>query len=442
MQCTEAVNVLNSLVELIVGFHGWFNHLCFFKTPIVQQDRFSQMFDGKKAHIQEHLNGTPNMVLPFRRKDSGGDDDDPLDQDIEDIMNAAEGLGDEHESAQDQPAEAAPEEDDIEFSEKMEKSARTVIDICMDLRRGENILIVCDPTTTEIGQALHDAASIRSDRVLLIVMPKGRHHGEEPPAPVANLMRQQQVVIAPTRYSLTHTRAVRQAIKDGSRVATMPGMTVEMFTEGGMTADFNIIKKNIGEMNAQLRRKRIVNVKSETGTNVTFEVNWREWKLDDNGICNRPRMVTNLPAGKIFTLPREGTMNGTIVIDGSWDSNLVDEPVVLQIENGLVVDVKGGTAAAQIRQTFGEAAKRLKSKDQENVWTIAEFGFGMNPNARLAGNVLEDEKRLGTAYFSIGDNTTLGGSAAVGIQISGVLESPSVWLDETVLFENGSFVVQ
>ncbi len=400
------------------------------------------MFDGKKAHIQEHLNGTPNMVLPFRRKDSGGDDDDPLDQDIEDIMNAAEGLGDEHESAQDQPAEAAPEEDDIEFSEKMEKSARTVIDICMDLRRGENILIVCDPTTTEIGQALHDAASIRSDRVLLIVMPKGRHHGEEPPAPVANLMRQQQVVIAPTRYSLTHTRAVRQAIKDGSRVATMPGMTVEMFTEGGMTADFNIIKKNIGEMNAQLRRKRIVNVKSETGTNVTFEVNWREWKLDDNGICNRPRMVTNLPAGKIFTLPREGTMNGTIVIDGSWDSNLVDEPVVLQIENGLVVDVKGGTAAAQIRQTFGEAAKRLKSKDQENVWTIAEFGFGMNPNARLAGNVLEDEKRLGTAYFSIGDNTTLGGSAAVGIQISGVLESPSVWLDETVLFENGSFVVQ
>ena len=400
------------------------------------------MFDGKNAHIQEHLNGTPNMVLPFRRKGSGSDDEDPLDQDIEDIMNEADGLGDEQQYPQDTAEEAMPEEDDIEFSEKMAKSARTVIDTCMDLRRGENILIVCDPTTTEIGQALHDAASIRSDRVLLIVMPKGRHHGEEPPAPVANLMRQQQVVIAPTRYSLTHTRAVRQAIKDGSRVATMPGMTVEMFTEGGMTADFNIIKKNIGEMNAQLRRKRIVNVKSETGTNVTFEVNWREWKLDDNGICNRPRMVTNLPAGKIFTLPREGTMNGTIVIDGSWDSNLVDEPVVLQIENGLVVDVKGGTAAAQIRQTFGEAAKRLKSKEQENVWTIAEFGFGMNPNARLAGNVLEDEKRLGTAYFSIGDNTTLGGSAAVGIQISGVLESPSVWLDETVLFENGSFVVQ
>ena len=399
------------------------------------------MPEGEKyAIIQEHLNATITMVLPNHQTDSEDEGKAAVDQDIEDIMNEAEGLEKKDEAPVVQIETPDSIESDADLSEKMERSARTVIDTCMDLRRGENILIVCDPTTTEIGQALHDAASLRSDRVLLIVMPKGRHHGEEPPAPVANLMRQQQVVIAPTRYSLTHTRAVRQANKDGARVATMPGMTVEMFTEGGMSADFNIIKKNIGEMGSFLRRKRIVNVKSDSGTNVTFEVNWREWKFDDNGICNRPKMLTNLPAGKIFTLPREGTMNGTIVIDGSWDSDLVDEPVVLQVENGLIVDVKGGTAAAQIRQTFGEAARRLKSKDQENVWTVAEFGFGMNPNARLAGNVLEDEKKLGTAYFSIGDNTTLGGSAAVGIQISGVLASPSIWLDELMLFEDGKFV--
>lgn len=381
------------------------------------------------------------MVLPFRRKGSDGEEGDLVDADIQQVVDLAEGEPEPVTIDQEQDQESDGEELEVGHEEKMAKSALTVIDTCMDLRRGENILIVCDPTTTEIGQALHDAASLRSDRVLLIVMPKGRHHGEEPPAPVANLMRQQQVVIAPTKYSLTHTRAVRQAIKDGARVATMPGMTLEMFTEGGMSADFNIIKKNIGEMNSMLRRKRIVNVKSESGTNVTFEVNWREWKLDDNGVCNRPRMLTNLPAGKIFTLPREGTMNGTIVIDGSWDSALVDEPVLLQVENGLVVDVKGGTAAAQIRQTFGEAAKRLKSKEQENVWTVAEFGFGMNPNARLLGNVLEDEKRLGTAYFSIGDNTTLGGTAAVGIQISGVLATPSIWLDESLLLEDGKFAV-
>jgi len=386
------------------------------------------------------------MVSPFRRKGKDGTPKTSEDTDLNEAISESELIPiTELEPSPvtiPESEEVQQEESEVGMDKLMQKSAVTVIDTCMDLRRGENILIVCDPTTTDIGQALHDAASKRSDRVLLVVMPKGRHHGEEPPAPVVNLMRQQQVVIAPTRYSLTHTRAVRQAIKDGARVATMPGMTNEMFTSGGMSADFALIKKNIGEMTPVLRRKRIVNVKSAAGTNVTFEVNWREWKLDDNGICNRPRMLTNLPAGKIFTLPREGTMNRTIVIDGSWDSTLVDEPVVLQIEDGLVVDVKGGTAAAQIRQAFGEAAKRLRNKEQENVWTVAEFGFGMNPQARLIGSVLEDEKRLGTAYFSIGDNTTLGGTAAVGIHVSGVMNSPSIWLDETVLVEEGQFLLK
>ena len=282
------------------------------------------------------------MVSPFRRKGKDGTPKTSEDTDLNEAISESELIPiTELEPSPvriPESEEVQQEESEVGMDKLMQKSAVTVIDTCMDLRRGENILIVCDPTTTDIGQALHDAASKRSDRVLLVVMPKGRHHGEEPPAPVVNLMRQQQVVIAPTRYSLTHTRAVRQAIKDGARVATMPGMTNEMFTSGGMSADFALIKKNIGEMTPVLRRKRIVNVKSAAGTNVTFEVNWREWKLDDNGICNRPRMLTNLPAGKIFTLPREGTMNGTIVIDGSWDSTLVDEPVVLQIEDGLVVD--------------------------------------------------------------------------------------------------------
>ena len=93
-----------------------------------------------------------------------------------------------------------------EVAKHLQRSGKMVINTCMDIRRGENVLIVCDPTTGDIGQALHEAANERSDRVLLIVMPKARHHGEEPPTPVANLMRQQQVVIAPTLLPHSHPR--------------------------------------------------------------------------------------------------------------------------------------------------------------------------------------------------------------------------------------------
>lgn len=388
------------------------------------------------------------MVRPFSRKAKKKAPVDSDDEEIEDVVDEVKDTGEEPVDMMGQPNEAPSNEiipfEELSIEEVVEQlkiSARMVIKTCMDVRRGENVLIVCDPTTGDIGQALHEAANERSDRVLLIVMPKARHHGEEPPSPVAHLMRQQQVVIAPTRYSLTHTRAIRQSLREGSRVATMPGMTNEMFSRGGMSADFSLIKQRISDLGPYFRRRRIVKVTSEQGTNVTFEVNWREWKLDDNGICNRPKMLTNLPAGKAFIMPREGSMNGTVVIDGSWESNLVDEPISLIIEDGTVMDVKGGTIAAAIRQEFGEAAKRLRSKDRENVWTMAEFGFGMNPQARLFGNVLEDEKRLGTCYFSVGDNTALGGTSAVGIHMPGVLKNASVWLDDTQLISNGEFIL-
>ena len=388
------------------------------------------------------------MVRPFSRKAKEKAPVNSDDEVIEEVVDEVKEIGEEPVDMMGQPSdnvqnEIVPfEELSIEeVAEQLKVSARTVIKTCMDVRRGENVLIVCDPTTGDIGQALHEAANERSDNVLLIVMPKARHHGEEPPSPVAHLMRQQQVVIAPTRYSLTHTRAIRQSLREGSRVATMPGMTNDMFSRGGMSADFSLIKQRISDLGPYFRRRRIVKVTSEQGTNVTFEVNWREWKLDDNGICNRPKMLTNLPAGKAFIMPREGTMNGTVVIDGSWESNLVDEPISLNVEDGIVMDVKGGTIAATIRQEFGEAAKRLRSKDRENVWTMAEFGFGMNPQARLFGNVLEDEKRLGTCYFSVGDNTALGGTSAVGIHIPGVLKNASVWLDDTQLISNGEFIL-
>ena len=371
------------------------------------------------------------MASPFRRKSKERKSSkDEEDQDLEEVIEAEEPL-------EENVAEVL---DSLDLEQALFESAKRVTHTCMDIRRGENVLIVCDPTTGEIGQALHRSATERSDRVLLIVMPKGRHHGEEPPSPVANLMKQQQIVIAPTKYSLTHTRSIRSALKDGARVATMPGMTEEMFISGGMTADFNQIKKSLSDISGTLRRKKLIHVKDSKGTDVEFEVSWKDWNLDDNGICNRPRMITNLPAGKAFVLPKEGTMNGTIVIDGTWESTLLDETLELIVENGIVIDIKGDATAAQIRQQFGEAASRLRSKDRELVWTVAEFGFGMNPNAEITGHVLEDEKQLGTCYFAIGDNTSLGGNAAVGIHIPGVIRKPSVWLDDNQLLDEGKFV--
>ena len=121
--------------------------------------------------------------------DTRHDSDDELD-DIVDSLIGKEIIGDNQ-------GQTISEINEIK--KLLTASAEMVIETCMDIRRGENVLIVCDPTTGEIGQALHEATIKKSERVLLIVMPKAKHHGEEPPSPVANLMRLQQVILAPTK---------------------------------------------------------------------------------------------------------------------------------------------------------------------------------------------------------------------------------------------------
>lgn len=384
------------------------------------------------------------MCRDVGRRNKGKKEKPP---DIEDPDEDAVLEGFDEESGEDVPegetsVDEPPQDEmnDEERAEKMKAAAKMVVKTCMDIRRGENVLVVCDPSTSEIGQALHEAASKISDRTLLIIMPKGRHHGEEPPRPVANLMRQQQVVMAPTKFSLTHTKARIQASKDGARIATMPGMTIKLFTEGGMAADFSKIRDLISELGGMLRRKREVHITSESGTDVSFEVDWKKWNKEDSGICNRPQMVTNLPAGKVFTNPKSGTMNGTIVVDGSCDADILTEPLTLTIEEGIVVDVKGGSAAANIRQSFGEVAKKLRTREQDLLWTVAEAGFGVNPNARLLGNLLEDEKVLGTFYFSIGDSASLP-SPATGKRVTGVLKAPTMKIGSEILIDNGRFMM-
>ena len=71
---------------------------------------------------------------------------------------------------------------DAASEEALARAADTVCKECMQIHRNENILIVTDPQTSTIGQALYEAAARISDRVLLVMMPTTHRHGDEPPA--------------------------------------------------------------------------------------------------------------------------------------------------------------------------------------------------------------------------------------------------------------------
>jgi leucyl aminopeptidase (aminopeptidase T) len=327
-------------------------------------------------------------------------------------------------------------------TESMLTSARSVIRTCLQIRPFEPVLIVTDPESSAIGRALYEAAAEVTDRTLMMMMPTSNKKGREPPDYVAELMRKQDVVILATKSSLTHTKARINASRTGrTRIISMPGINENMFSIGGMTADYNALQKEISGLTSVFRRKRDVRVTSAGGTDITFSIG-AKWRTDDNGICNRPGQVMNLPSGRVFVFPKEETMNGKIVIDGSWEGNLLQEPIVMEVENGIVTDISESEISEQINSIFAEVSKPLNKSKAALVKTVAEFGFGMNSRAKVVGNLLEDQVVRGAAHFVLGDNSAYGGRNNIGLQMRGVILKPTIELQDIDLVKDGKIIAR
>ena len=327
-------------------------------------------------------------------------------------------------------------------TESMLTSARSVIRTCLQIRPFETVLIVTDPESSAIGRALYEAAAEVTDRTLMMMMPTSHKKGSEPPDYVAELMRKQDVVILATKSSLTHTKARINASRTGrTRIISMPGINENMFSIGGMTADYNALQKEIAGLASIFRRKRDVRVTSPGGTDIRFSIG-AKWRTDDNGICNRPGQVMNLPSGRVFVFPKEDTMNGIIVIDGSWEGNLMQEPIIMEVENGIVTNISESEISEKINSIFAEVSKPLNKSKAALVKTVAEFGFGMNSRAKVVGNLLEDQVVRGAAHFVLGDNSAYGGKNNIGLQMRGVILKPTIELQDIDLVKDGKIIAR
>ncbi|NJD52764.1 MAG: hypothetical protein FIB07_07840 [Candidatus Methanoperedens sp.] len=290
---------------------------------------------------------------------------------------------------------------------------------CYGVKSGEKVLIVVDTSTpATIGKSLFEAAKNLGCEVILITMLPRTRHGEEIPLPVAEAMKNSDVVIAPTTFSLTHTQARINACKAGARVASMPGITEKMMAQGGMTADYNKINEIAIELNKKLENVKKIRVVTYSGTDILFDLEGCKWYMD-TGMCVEPGCSSNLPAGELYIAPKDA--NGVFVVDGSMSSfGLLDSPLEFTVENRYVTGIRG-KYALKLKSILDKVGKKARN--------IAEFGIGINPEAKLIGNVLEDEKVAGTVHIALGDNSAFGGDVIAGIHLDGIIKEPELFVE-------------
>lgn len=300
----------------------------------------------------------------------------------------------------------------------------------LDLKNEEQLLVIVDETTLDIGKAIFVAGQkIGAQPALMQIAPLGKS-GVEPAIMVTQAMMAADVIVAATAHSLTHTQARKRACAAGARIATMPGINLDMFAGGALAADYDeIARRTVKLANLLTDAKEAMLVKDEARLKMSLT---ERHAVASTGIYREKGQGGNLPSGEAFIAPVEGSAEGEIVIDGSFSGlGTLQGPLKLTFSQGTLVDAAGPDRKKLIDLLGNNLLAR----------NLAELGIGTNDQARVIGVTLEDEKVYGTAHIALGSNDTFGGQVAAGIHVDGVIMAPELYLDGQLILSQGKLLI-
>lgn len=312
----------------------------------------------------------------------------------------------------------------------LDRAVHAVVDECLAVREGEEVLVVCNPATQSIGELLRDRSGEAGADAVLAVIPERPSHGAEPPRTIAEAMAAADVLMAPTIQSLSHTASRKRATDAGARCATLPGVTEEMLARV-MSADMEGLRRKGHAVAEALDRASEAHITDSNGTDLRLDLSGRE-AIPDAGELTEAGAFGNLPCGEGFISPAGG--DGTLVIDGALAGiGLADEPVELIVEGGHLTSARAGQ---------GMAFMELLTAHGEEATTIAELGVGTNERAILTGEVLEDEKIAGTIHIAFGASAGIGGTVQVPVHLDCIVMKPTLELDGEAIVRDGELLIR
>jgi leucyl aminopeptidase (aminopeptidase T) len=244
-------------------------------------------------------------------------------------------------------------------------------------------------------------------------------------------MKKADVIFTPVTYSITHTRAVKEACEAGSRIIALTDYKEHMLVKGGLDADFNETKLMCQKMAQAFEACNEAVLTNPAGTRLTMR---GEGRPGNALFCIvEPGQMSPAPNVEANFSPIEGSAEGVIVADASIpyiDIGVLTEPVTATVEKGMITDITGGHQARLL-------ADDLKSRNDPQVYNVAELGVGLNPKCIMQGIMLEDEGVYGSVHIGIGTNITLGGHVKAAIHYDLLMYGATIELDGNIVLENG-----
>jgi leucyl aminopeptidase (aminopeptidase T) len=316
-------------------------------------------------------------------------------------------------------------------TEQLARALETVVARCLDVRGGENVLVIGDSGGSDsrlLAEALRDTAARYGADAVLALMDERANDGAEPPPHVAVALAACDVYICPTTRSLSHTAARCAATEAGARGATLPGVTADMLARM-MAIDFDALKARTLLITELLEAADSAHITCPNGSDMTLDIGGRSG-LADYGEISGHASFGNLPAGEGFVAPLGG--HGTLAATSLAPLGISPEPVLLTVEEGHLTAANG---------PLGSQFLELLQRHGPNGTNVAELGVGTNDAALLTGNVLEDEKILGTVHVAFGASAGIGGAVSVPVHLDVVVVDPTLDVGGTRVLDAGRWVL-
>jgi len=303
--------------------------------------------------------------------------------------------------------------------------AEAVVRRLVGAKEGDAFLILAD-TATDPGLAQAClAAGLRAgaDTQLMIyrriAWGEAAHFGPI----VLDAIRASRLILG-FHSNFLRTDAVREALAKGARIlCTEPWDMEEFLISGFLDIDYEAMIHN-GEVAAKLwdEAKECVVVSGE-GTDVRFQMAPRKSVVSD-GMLTEDGELDYFPGLQVTVAPVEETINGKVVVDADDVQGILRTPYTMEIEGGIITAIEGGLEANKMRQW-------METRNDETIYHLCHFSFGLNPKARLSANFTEGERLLGCVDFGFGGQSQdLGGTVGISpYHMDIIVASPTIYLD-------------
>jgi len=320
---------------------------------------------------------------------------------------------------------------DIRFA----KSFKKLVEVNGNVQSGETVVIVTDFSMTNIARQLAVAANAVGAVVCICIMDQRTLDGQEPPKPIAMAMLEADVIFSPVRYSITHTRAMKEALNNGARAILMTAHNEEVLLSPALLeTDFEAQIPKCKALGKAFAKGNTVRLTSPKGTDLTFSIKGRGVNVLTN--IPNPGELAPVPDIEVNVVPVTGSANGRLIFDASvpyLGIGILKEDIICEVKDGFIISMEGGEQANFLKE-------KLDSYNDPNCYNVAELGVGMNPGAQLTGNMLDDEGIVGTIHIGIGTSLTLGGEIVAPMHYDLIMWEPTIEVDGVIIQQNKELI--